>query len=147
MDRFAAMKTFVRVAELGTLSAAARELGSDAAGGQSADRGAGTASRRTAVPPFDAPARADRRRRNLLPVTRAKYCGRWMRRKRAPANCLLHCVGICGCMDLSGLARLHLSPIVIEFQRLHPEVNIELILDDRVADLIAEGVDVADPFR
>ena len=27
MDRFAAMKTFVRVAELGSLSAAARELG------------------------------------------------------------------------------------------------------------------------
>jgi DNA-binding transcriptional LysR family regulator len=36
-----------------------------------------------------------------------------------------------------------LAPALIEFLRLHPEVRIELVLNDRVVDLIDEELDVA----
>jgi DNA-binding transcriptional LysR family regulator len=40
-------------------------------------------------------------------------------------------------------ARLLIVPRLPEFLRLHPELEIDVILDDRVIDLVAEGIDVA----
>jgi len=37
----------------------------------------------------------------------------------------------------------HLSPIIIEFLRAHPQVELELDLSDRVIDLVAEGFELA----
>jgi DNA-binding transcriptional LysR family regulator len=37
----------------------------------------------------------------------------------------------------------HLSPVVTEFLRAHPQVDIELDLNDRRVDLISEGFDIA----
>ncbi|MEP4195800.1 MAG: LysR family transcriptional regulator [Aliishimia sp.] len=38
---------------------------------------------------------------------------------------------------------LHLSPILNEFMTLHPDVEIDLDLNDRQVDLVAEGFDLA----
>lgn len=39
--------------------------------------------------------------------------------------------------------RRHIAPLVMEFQGLHPEIQIELMLSDRNLDLIEHGIDVA----
>jgi DNA-binding transcriptional LysR family regulator len=39
--------------------------------------------------------------------------------------------------------RLHLAPVVAEFMAKHPHMEVELLLLDRVVDLIEEGIDVA----
>lgn len=39
--------------------------------------------------------------------------------------------------------RMHLMPVVLEFLRAHPEIAVELALEDRPIDLIEEGVDLA----
>ncbi len=146
MDRFAAMNTFVRVAELGTLSAAARELGLTQP----------AVSQQIAALERHLDVRLFHRSTRQLALTEggetyyqhARHILRAVDEAEESAGELSSDAArqSARCMDRSGLARLHLSPIVIEFQRLHPEVNIELILDDRVADLIAEGVDVAIRF-
>lgn len=41
------------------------------------------------------------------------------------------------------LGERHLVPLVAEFMRLHPEVEISLLVEDRLADLVAEHIDVA----
>jgi DNA-binding transcriptional LysR family regulator len=38
---------------------------------------------------------------------------------------------------------LHLSPLIAEFLARHPLVEVDLTLDDRIVDLLAEGFDVA----
>ncbi len=54
--------------------------------------------------------------------------------------------------ELSGLIRLTcfhwlahrwLTPLLVEFQELHPQVRIELLLTDQVVDLVQEQVDLA----
>jgi DNA-binding transcriptional LysR family regulator len=40
-------------------------------------------------------------------------------------------------------ARLHLIPRLPEFLKQHPELDLEVILDDRHIDLLHEGIDVA----
>ena len=42
----------------------------------------------------------------------------------------------------SGLGQLFL-PHLLALQKMHPELRLTLSLDDRIADLVAEGVDVA----
>jgi DNA-binding transcriptional LysR family regulator len=39
--------------------------------------------------------------------------------------------------------RLHVIPILSEFLAEHPDLDIELVLDDRNVDLVNEGIDVA----
>ena len=40
-------------------------------------------------------------------------------------------------------ARLHLVPKLSEFLDAHPKVRLELVMDDRVVDLVAENIDAA----
>lgn len=42
-----------------------------------------------------------------------------------------------------GLGELRLNALILEFLTKYPEIEIELILNDRVIDLVEEGVDVA----
>lgn len=39
--------------------------------------------------------------------------------------------------------RLFVAPVVAEFLAVHPEMNVELLLLDRIVDLVEEGMDVA----
>jgi DNA-binding transcriptional LysR family regulator len=42
-----------------------------------------------------------------------------------------------------GLGELHLNRLILAFLARHPEIEVELILNDRAVDLVEEGVDVA----
>ncbi|WP_291734480.1 LysR family transcriptional regulator [Leisingera sp. F5] len=43
----------------------------------------------------------------------------------------------------AALGRLHVVPLVIEFMECHPDVEIELLLTDKIIDLVGEGFDLA----
>nr|WP_276593143.1 LysR family transcriptional regulator [Sphingomonas sp. GC_Shp_3] len=54
--------------------------------------------------------------------------------------------GLSGCLRVSAattFARLYILPLLPRFLEEHPELEIDVILDDRVIDLIAEGIDVS----
>jgi DNA-binding transcriptional LysR family regulator len=142
MDKFAAMKTFVRVAELGTLSAAARALGlTQPAVSQQITalekhldvRLLHRSTRRLALTE-GGESYYQHARQILQAVDEAEESAN-ARSSALRGNLRVH--------GPVGFGQMHLPPIVIEFQRLHPDLTIELVLDDRLADLIAEGVDVA----
>ena len=145
MDRFAAMKTFVRVAELGTLSAAARESGLTQ---PAVSQQIAALERHLDVRLFNRSTRQlalteggetfyQHARQILQALDEAEE------RTGALSSALRGNLRIHGPV---GFGQMHLSPIIIEFQRQHPDLTIELVLDDRFVDLIAEGVDVAIRF-
>lgn len=39
--------------------------------------------------------------------------------------------------------RLHVAPVIADFLRLYPEIEIDMIMDDRVIDLVDGGYDIA----
>lgn len=43
----------------------------------------------------------------------------------------------------TGFGQRHVTPLAIAFQQRHPDLTLELLLDDRRADVIGEGIDVA----
>jgi DNA-binding transcriptional LysR family regulator len=54
--------------------------------------------------------------------------------------------GLSGGLRISAattFARLHVVPLLPRFLEEHPELEVDVILDDRVIDLVAEGVDVS----
>ncbi|WP_331283478.1 LysR family transcriptional regulator [Pantoea sp. LMR881] len=54
--------------------------------------------------------------------------------------------GLSGKLRISAattFARLHIIPQLPRFLEEHPELNVDVILDDRVIDLIAEGIDIS----
>ena len=145
MDRFAAMKTFVRVAELGTLSAAARELGLTQP----------AVSQQVAALERHLDVRLFHRSTRQLALTGGGET--YYQHARQILQAVDEAEESAGELSTTlrgnlrvhgpvGFGQMHLSPIIIEFQRLHPDLTIELVLDDRFADLIAEGVDAAIRF-
>ena len=43
----------------------------------------------------------------------------------------------------AALGRLHVVPLVIEFMKRHPEVEIDMLLTDKIIDLVGDGFDLA----
>lgn len=39
--------------------------------------------------------------------------------------------------------RLHLAPLIPEFLKRYPEISIDMVMDDRIMDIVREGYDVA----
>lgn len=39
--------------------------------------------------------------------------------------------------------RLHVAPLIPDFLETYPGIEIDMVMDDRVVDLVAEGFDVA----
>lgn len=41
------------------------------------------------------------------------------------------------------IAKRYLQPVINDFQKRFPQVEVELLLDDRIVDIVSEGVDLA----
>jgi len=142
MDRFAAMKTFVRVVERGSLSGAARELGLTQP----------AVSQQVAALERHLNVQLIHRSTRRLSLTEAGETFYQHARhilqsvdeaEERTTSVRTHLRGTLRLHGPVGFGQMHLAPAVIEFQRLHPDLVTELVLDDRISDVIAEGVDVA----
>lgn len=142
MDRFQAMATFVRVIDTGSFSAAARQsnVGQPAVSkmiAQLEERlGVRLVTRTTrGLSPTEAGQRFyERARRAIEEADEAEIAARGAGR------------GLSGRLRISvatTFGRLHVVPNLPRFLEEHPELDLELIMDDRVVDMVEEGIDVA----
>jgi DNA-binding transcriptional LysR family regulator len=142
MDRIDAMQAFVVVADLKGFAPAARKLGLSPSGvtrliAALEDRlGARLLQRTTrSVALTDVGARyLERARRILADVEEAE--GSAQDERARPSGRLVVSAPI-------GFGRLHVSPLVSEYLKRHPEVSGDLRLSDRMINLVEEGVDLA----
>ena len=142
MDRFAAMKAFVMVIDSGSFSAAARYLnvGQPAVSksvAQLEDRlGVKLLSRSThkLVPTEAGLNFYERARRSIEEADEAELAARGA--SRGLAGTLRICAAVT-------FARIHLVPRLPEFLAQHPDLKMEVVLDDRNVDLVQGGIDVA----
>ena len=142
MDRLAAMETFVRVVETGSFSAAARilNIGQPAVSKTVAQLEARLGVRllmrstRGLSPTEAGRSFYDRAKRAIEEADEADVAARGAG------------AGLTGRLRISAavtFARLHIVPHLPKFLAAHPGLTMDVILDDRVIDLIEEGVDVA----
>ena len=142
MDRFQAMATFVRVVESGSFSGAARQLG---LGQPAVSKTIAQLENRLQVSllirstrglsPSEAGQRFyERARAAIAEADEAELAARGAG------------AGLSGRLKVSAaptFARLHIMPELPRFMAEHPELDVEVILDDRTVDLVAEGIDLA----
>ena len=142
MDRLDAMQAFVTVADLKGFAAAARKLRLSPSGvtrliAALEDRlGARLLQRTTrSVTLTDAGARyLERARRILADIEEAEVAAEGERAR--PAGRLVVSAPV-------GFGRLHVSPVLTTYLKRYREVSAELKLEDRVINLVEEGVDLA----
>ena len=142
MDRLAALELFVRVVDTGSFSAVARDQGI----GQPAVSKAivqletwlGVSlllrSTRSLVPTEAGRIFYERARRTVEEAEEAVLAARGSGR------------GLSGKLRVSTsvcFGRLHMIPHLSAFLAEHPDLEVELVLDDRQVDLVNEGIDVA----
>ena len=142
MDVFRSMQVMVRAIELGNLSAAARELGvtqpsvSKIIAALERDLAVRLIERTTTkFTPTEAGLRFYERAKQILEEyadARADACG-----------LSAQVAGLLRVNAPLGLGEMHLHRIAQCFVRLHPKVEVELVLNDRFVDLVEEGVDLA----
>jgi DNA-binding transcriptional LysR family regulator len=142
MDRFAVMETFICVVETGSFSAAARRLqvGQPAVSksiAQLEDRlGVRLILRSTrGLTPTDAGQQYyERAKRSIEEANEAELLARGTGK------------GLSGKLRVSAavtFARLHIIPRLNTFLGAHPDLHIDVRLDDRNIDLVEQGIDVA----
>jgi DNA-binding transcriptional LysR family regulator len=142
MDRLAAMETFVYVVETGSFSAAARRLniGQPAVSKTVAQLESRLAVRlllrstRGLTPTEAGLAFFERAKRAIEEADEADNAA------RGAASGLTGNLRICTAVTFG---RLHIVPHLGPFLEQNPELNIDLMLDDRNINLVEEGVDVA----
>ena len=142
MDRFAAMKAFVHVVEAGSFSAAARRLnlGQPAVSKSVAQLehrlGVKLMARSThkLIPTEAGLSFYERARRSIEEADEADLAA------RGAARGLTGRLRICAAVTF---ARIHLIPHLPEFLARHPDLEMDIVLDDRHIDLVQEGIDVA----
>jgi DNA-binding transcriptional LysR family regulator len=142
MNRFTAMEAFVQVMETGSFSSAARQLqvGQPAVSkmiAQLEDRlGVRLLLRSThGLTPTEAgQSYYERAKRSLEEADEAEFAA------RGAAATLTGRLRICAAVTF---ARLNIIPKLPIFLAEHPELDIEVILDDRNIDLVDERIDVA----
>ena len=141
MDRLASMQTFVRVVDTGSFSAAARQL----------NIGQPAVSKSIAQLEDWLGVRLLVRSTRGLAVTEAgqRYYERARRSIEEADEAELAArgegAGLVGTVRVSAattFARLHIVPHLPAFLAQHPGLEIDLILDDRVIDLVEESIDV-----
>ncbi len=142
MDRLAAMETFVCVVETGSFSAAARRLD---IGQPAVSKTIAALEKRLAVslllrstrgltPTEAGLAFFERAKRALEEADEADNAARGI------------ASGLSGNLRISAavtFGRLHIVPQLGPFLDQHPQLNIDLMLDDRNINLVEEGIDVA----
>ena len=142
MDRLASMETFVRVVETGSFSGAARQLrvGQPAVSKSVAqlEEYLGvkllTRSTRGLTPTEAGLGYLERARRALEEAAEAELAA------RGAGAGLKGRLRVCAAVTF---ARIHLIPMLPKFLAQHPELELEVVLDDRQIDLVQEGIDVA----
>ena len=140
MDKLRAMETFVRIVERGSLTAAADALGASlptvvrtlaALEAQVGTRLLNRTTRRIALTD-EGREYCERCRRVLAEVAEADAA--LSARRAAPKGRLRVTAPIM-------FGRLHVAPVVTGFIARYPAVQVELLLLDRVVDLLEEGMD------
>ncbi|WP_202371183.1 LysR family transcriptional regulator [Pseudomonas sp. MWU318] len=142
MDRLAAMETFVCVVETGSFSAAARRLN---IGQPAVSKTIAQLEKRLAV------SLLLRSTRGLTPTEAGLAFFERARRAIDEANEADNAArgsagGLRGNLRISAavtFGRLHVVPQLGPFLEQHPQLNIDLMLDDRNINLVEEGIDVA----
>ena len=142
MDKFKAMETFVRIVEAGSLSGAAGRLGTSLAAVvrslAALERSLGVrllnrTTRRIALTE-EGREYLERCRRILAEVEEADAA--LSDRRLRPSGRLAITAPVM-------FGRLHVAPVLTEFLVAHPEMRADLLLVDRVMDLLEEGLDLA----
>ena len=142
MDRLAAMETFVRVVEAGSFSRAAQQL---KVGQSAVSKAVAQLEDRLGVPLL-------RRSTRSLSVTEAgqRFYERALHAIQeadaAEADARGVAAGVSGKLRVSAsvcFARIHILPKLPAFLAMHPKVELEIVLDDRIIDVAKEGVDLA----
>jgi DNA-binding transcriptional LysR family regulator len=142
MDRLTAMQAFVLVVDSGSFSAAARHLN---VGQPAVSKSIAQLESRLGVKLLVRTTRGltpteaglsfyERARRAIEEAEEAELAARGAG------------AGLTGKLRVSAavtFARLHLMPRLPEFLAQHPDLELEVVLDDRNIDLVREGVDVA----
>ena len=142
MDRLAAMEAFVRVVETGSFSAAARVL---KVGQPAVSKTVAELERRLGVrlvirsthglSPTEAGQNFyDRAKRSIEEADEAELVA------RGAGAGLTGRLRICAAVTF---ARQHVIPRLPKFMSAHPGLTMDVVLDDRVVDLVEEGIDVA----
>ena len=142
MDRMAAMETFIRVVDTGSFSAAARRLDvgqpavSKSIAQLEARLGVKLLVRTTrGLTPTEAGLNFyERARRSIDEADEAELAA------RGAGSGLSGRLRICAAVTF---AQLHLMPRIPEFLARHPDLEVDVVLDDRNIDLVQEGIDVA----
>lgn len=141
MDRLIAMETFVCVVEAGTFSAAARRLN---VGQPAVSKTIALLEERLSVrlllrstrgltPTEAGQAFYSRAKRAIEEAEEAELAA------RGAATNLTGRLRVCAAVTF---ARLHIVPAIGQFLEAHPELNVDLVLDDRNVDLLEEGIDI-----
>ncbi len=141
MDRFQAMTTFVRVVDTGSFSAAARLLN------------VGQPAVSKTIAQLENRLQVSLLIRSTHGLTPTEAGQRFYERARvaiqeadeAELSARGAGAGLSGSLRVSAattFARLHVIPHLPRFLEQHPGLEIDVILDDRVIDLVAEGIDV-----
>ena len=140
-NKLNAISTFLRVAEAGSFSAAARQTGikQSAVSQQIAalEESLGVVLLHRTTRTMKLTEQGERYRRDMLLVLDAM--GEAERRLHPVDHSVQGRVHV---QLPSGLGQIIL-PHLLGLQRLHPELQLMISLDDRLADLVTEGVDVA----
>ena len=142
MDRLVAMEAFVLVVDTGSFSAAARRL---KVGQPAVSKLVAQLEERLGVKLLVRTTRGltateaslnyyERARRSIEEADEAESAA------RGAGSDLTGRLRICGAVTF---ARIHLMPRLPEFLARHPELEMEVVLDDRNIDLVQEGIDVA----
>ena len=142
MDRLDAMAAFVAVCEAEGFAAGGRRLGLSAS---ATSRMIGALEARLGVRLLHRTTRSlglteagrrylERARQILVEVGEAEESAR--RDRATPRGRLVVSAPIM-------FGRLHVAPLLRRYMARHPEVAVELLLNDRVVNLVEEGVDVA----
>ena len=142
MDRLSVMETFVRIVEMGSFSAAARHLN---VGQPAVSKSIAQLEERLGVrllmrstrglrPTEAGQTYFERARRAIVEADEAERAARGIN------------AGLEGRLRISAcvtFGKLHLMPHLPTFLAAHPDLSIDLVLEDRPVDLLEEGIDLA----